>query len=89
MGNLSSCLPISKPYFLSTEGYSDKNPGPFLRASGFLSQYQHSVDKKITQQEINFKSEKVESALAPILAFNPDQQWIDEELIVPVSGKKC
>ena len=89
MDNLESCLPVSKPYFLSTEGCGDKNPGPFIRASGFLSQYQHSVDKKITQQEIKFKSEVVSSALSPILAFNPDHQWIDEKSIIPVSGKKC
>lgn len=89
MSNSDSCLPFSKTYFLSKEGYSDKNPGPFPRASGFLSQNQHSVDKKSPQQEINFKSEVVASVFSPILAYKPDQQWIDEKSIIPVSGKKC
>lgn len=75
--------------FLSTEGYSDKNPGPFHRAGGFLSQHQHSVDKKNIQQQINFQNEKVAFALAPILAFKSDQQWINEISVIPVAGKKC
>lgn len=76
------------PYFLSTEGYSDKNPGPSHRASGFLSQYQHSVGKKITQQEINFKSDEVSSVFSSILATNSTHLWKNEKLNVPVSGKK-
>jgi hypothetical protein len=78
------------PYFLSIEGYSGKKPGAdSVEPAGFFPQYQHSVDKKFTQQEIKFKSNEVSSALSPILAFNSDHQWIDEKSIIPVSGKKC
>ena len=78
------------PRVLSIEGYSDKNPGAAsVEPAGFLSQYQHSVDKKFTQQEIKFKSDEASLALSPILAFNSDHQWINENSSIPVSGKKC
>ena len=84
-----SCLPFSKTYLLSKEGYSDKNPGPFLRASGFLSLNDPSNESDIGQQEFKFRSEAISSAFSPILAFKSDQLWIDEKSIIPVVGKKC
>ncbi|HNZ32401.1 MAG TPA: hypothetical protein PKJ25_09915 [Smithellaceae bacterium] len=89
MNAVGSSLPVVKPYFLSGKGYSDKNPGPFLRASGFLSPNNPSTENEIEQMEFKFSSEAVSSALAPILAFKSDQRWIDENSIIPVSGKKC
>lgn len=89
MESSDSCLPFSKTYFLSKDGYSDKNPGPFPRASGFLSSNDPSDENQIGQKEFKFRSEAIASALSPILAFKSDHQWIDEKSIIPVSGKKC